>query len=138
MDTLQFEAVKVAIKQDKTGYVLTLNVHPDDIPVALMRDFVGARYQTVMVRLNDANEPMNRDKENFDPVRLAAILCRDKQFQSYLTGLGLIFEETEDETTEWLKADLVISSRAEIRNNPKAIQRLNEINEGFKLWKRSA
>ena len=33
MKTLQFEGVKVALKQDKTGYVLTLSMHPDDIPV---------------------------------------------------------------------------------------------------------
>jgi hypothetical protein len=32
METLQFEAVKVALKQDKTGYVLTLCMHPDEIP----------------------------------------------------------------------------------------------------------
>ena len=32
MKTIQFEGVKVALKQDKTGYVLTLSMHPDDIP----------------------------------------------------------------------------------------------------------
>jgi len=53
MDTLQFEAVKVALKQNKDGYVLTLNVHPDEVPDSLLRDFVGARYQVVMVRLSD-------------------------------------------------------------------------------------
>ena len=29
---LQFEARKVALKQDRTGYVLTLSLHPDEIP----------------------------------------------------------------------------------------------------------
>ena len=50
METIQFEGIKVALKQDKTGYVLTLSMHPDDIPESLLRDFVGARYQVVMVR----------------------------------------------------------------------------------------
>ena len=50
MKTSQFEAVKVAIKQDKTGYVLTLSIHPDEIPEEVMRDFVGARYQVVALR----------------------------------------------------------------------------------------
>ena len=36
-----------ALKQDKTGFVLTLNMHPDEIPEELLRDFVGARYQVV-------------------------------------------------------------------------------------------
>jgi hypothetical protein len=35
---LQFEARKVALKQDRTGYVLTLSLHPDEIPVELLRD----------------------------------------------------------------------------------------------------
>ena len=48
METMQFEALKVALKQDKTGYVLTLCMHPDDIPTDLLRDFVGARYQVVI------------------------------------------------------------------------------------------
>jgi uncharacterized protein YcgL (UPF0745 family) len=61
--TLQYEAVKVAMKQDKTGIVLTLNIHPDEVPESLMRDYVGARYQVVMVRLNGEEKPMNRDHE---------------------------------------------------------------------------
>jgi len=48
LKTLQFEAIKVALKQDKTGYVLTLCMHPDEIPEDLLRDFVGSRYQVVM------------------------------------------------------------------------------------------
>ena len=51
MNALQFEAVKIALKQDKTGFVLTLNIHPDEIPDELMRDFVGARYGVAMARI---------------------------------------------------------------------------------------
>jgi len=64
MKTLQFEGVKVALKQDKTGYVLTLCMHPDEIPEELLRDFVGARYQVVMVRLSGDETPM--DRKEFD------------------------------------------------------------------------
>jgi hypothetical protein len=60
MDTLQFEAVKMALKQNKDGYVLTMTVHPDEVPDALLRDYVGARYQVVMVRLADDDTPMDR------------------------------------------------------------------------------
>ena len=30
METSNFEAVKVAIKQDSSGYILTLRMHPDE------------------------------------------------------------------------------------------------------------
>ena len=63
MTPSSFEAVKVAIKQDKSGYILTLAIHPDEIPSEVMRDFVGARYQVVMVRLNGEEKPMDREKE---------------------------------------------------------------------------
>ena len=43
MKTLQFEAIKMAIKQDKDGYVLTLRMHPDEIPEELLRDCFGYR-----------------------------------------------------------------------------------------------
>jgi hypothetical protein len=58
----QFEAVKVGIKQDNSGYILTLRIHPDDLDERIMRDFVGARYMTVMVRLNEEEKPMNREQ----------------------------------------------------------------------------
>ncbi len=32
METSQFEAVKVGLKQDSSGYILTLRIHPDEIP----------------------------------------------------------------------------------------------------------
>jgi hypothetical protein len=40
---LQFEARKVAMKQDRTGFVLTLSIHPDDLPDELIRDFARGK-----------------------------------------------------------------------------------------------
>ena len=139
MKTLQFEGVKVALKQDKTGYVLTLNVHPDDIPTDLMRDFVGARYQVVMVRIGDDDRPMNRDHEYArDPVRSAGILCRDINFAKWLVETGNIFEAKEEDVVDWLKSELGISSRAELKNNPQAVKKLWTIEEEYKLWIQNA
>ena len=136
MQTLQFEAVKIALKQDKTGYVLTLNVHPEDVPVDLMRDYVGARYQVVMVRLNDENRPMNRDMEyQRDPVRTAGILCRDKDFASYLFEAGQIFENSEQAVIDWLKQELDIQSRTELKEDQAKARRLSTIKQEYELWK---
>jgi hypothetical protein len=137
--TLQFEAVKIAMKQDKTGIILTLNIHPDELPIDLMRDFVGARYQVVMVRLNDADKPMSRDAEySRDPVRTAGILCRDKQFAQYLYSKEQIFEMKEDDVIEWLKSELDIESRTELKEDQQKAKRFWAINEEFQSWKQSA
>lgn len=138
MKTLQFEAVKVEMKQNKTGIILTLNIHPDDLPEPLMRDFVGARYQVVMVRLNGEDRPMNRDTEyQRDPVRTAGMMCRDKGFAKFLMETGQIFEDSESSVVEWLKEELAIESRAELKDKPQAAKRLWSINEEYQLWKQS-
>ena len=139
IQTLQFEAVKIAMKQDKTGLILTLNIHPDDAPERLLRDYVGARYQVVMVRLNGDDKPMNRDVEyHRDPVRTAGILCRDKQFAQYLHEKEEIFEAKEADVIEWLKCELDISSRTELKDEPQKAKKFWAINEEFQAWKQSA
>ena len=136
--TIQFEAVKVALKQDKNGFMLTLNVHPDEIPHDLVKDFVGARYQVVMVRLNGEDKPMNRDQEHTrDMVKIAGILCKDPDFHHFLLETGNIIEANEKETIDWMRNELGIASRAELKNNTEAAKHLMTINEEFKAWKRS-
>ena len=136
METLQFEAVKMALKQDKNGYALTLSVHPDVVPEGLLRDFVGSRYQVVMVRVNEDEQPMNRETElNRDYVRLAAILCRDKKFHEFLVDANQIFDADEEAATQWLKEELGVQSRTEIPQKPQAVNRLLSIRQEFELWK---
>lgn len=118
--------------------MLTLSIHPDEIPEKLIRDFVGARYQVVMVRLNGEEQPMNRIQEHgIDPVKLAAILCKDKYFHQFLVKAGEIFEPSEEMATEWLREKLHVQSRSEIRENPQKARLLLEINETYKAWKQN-
>jgi hypothetical protein len=134
MQTSQFEGVKVAIKQDRTGYVLTLSVHPDEIPSEILRDFVGARYQVVMVRLGEDERPVNRD--NFiDVVKISAIVSKDPQFYRWLDETGESFAADEAYAVDWLYAKCGIKSRAELRVNGEAAKIFLSINEEFKQWK---
>ena len=138
MDTLNFEAVKIAMKQDKEGYVLTLRVHPDEVPAALFRDFVGARYQTVMVRLTDTDRPMNREEAlGRDLVRLAGILCREPDFGKWLEHTGEILEADDTEIVDWLRKHLGVASRSEIPNNPEAMRKLRLLNQEYQEWKQN-
>jgi hypothetical protein len=104
-----------------------------------MRDFVGARYQVVMVRLNDLDKPMSRDVEySRDPVRTAGILCRDKQFAIYLHESGLIFEAKEVDVIEWLKGELDIESRTELKEDQQKAKKFWAIYEEYQRWNPSA
>lgn len=138
MKTSQFEAVKVAFKQDKTGYVLTLSIHPDEIPEEIMRDFVGSRYQVVMVRLNGNEQPMDRAKDiPLTPIQLAGSLCRNVDFLEYLFVSEQIKEPSETAAVQWLRLQLGITSRSELPHNPAAQKRLHTIHQEFQIWKKS-
>ena len=137
MKTLQFEGLKVALKQNKDGYVLTLNVHPDDIPEELLRDFVGARYQVVMVRLGDDEEPLDR-QEAFggeQAIQAAAMLCRDPEFWDYLHDDLQIIDRNEKEASNWLRDAIGVISRSELKTNQAARENLARVRREYQEWK---
>jgi hypothetical protein len=137
METSQFEARKIALKQTKEGHVLNLAIHPDEIPDEILRDFVGARYMVVMVRLADAEVPMVRAEEYAATklVKQAGMLCRDHQFWDYLHDQGLIFERKEDVAVDWLCSYLNVASRAELKTNERAQYLFEQLNDEYKKWK---
>lgn len=107
---LQFEARKVALKQDRTGFMLTVAIHPDDLPEELFRDFVGARYAFAIVRIQDDESPTEYNNR----VQKAAILCKAKAFQNFLVVEG------EDAAVEELCKRCNIESRTELHGNVSA------------------
>lgn len=136
METSQFEAIKVSMKQDNSGYVLTLRIHPDEVPEEILRDFVGARYMAVLVRMNEEERPMNREAELAkDMVRISGMLCRDPQFWEFLSEAGGIIEKSEKETTEWLKDYLKVESRSDIAKSPAATEKMLGVKQEFMAWK---
>lgn len=114
---LQFEARKVALKQDRTGFVLTLSIHPDEIPMELLRDFVGARYGCAMVRIQDDESatPYN------NRVQTAAILCKRENFQTFLEV------DNENDAATALCQHCEITSRSELNGNAAAQERFDRL-----------
>lgn len=128
----------MALKQNKDGYVLTMSVHPDEIPAELLRDFVGARYQVVMVRLGDNEMPLDRREYDGDKsVRLAGVLCREKEFWEYLVDKNELFDANESDATDWLRDHLGIQSRSDLKINAEARERLSKLSKDYNAWKRN-
>jgi len=123
MNALQFEAVKVAMKQDRTGFVLTLSIHPDELPDELVRDFVGARYGVAMVRISD-DESATRYNNR---VKSAGMLCRSRDFQYWLKEKGLLEIMDEDEAVSALYKLCEINSRTELNGNMDAKSRFDNM-----------
>ena len=107
---LQFEARKVALKQDRTGFILTLAMHPDEVPEEILRDFVGARYACAVVRIQDDESPTQYENR----VKKAGMLCREEDFQFWL-GVN-----SEDDAATKLCKRCGINSRTELHGNAVA------------------
>jgi hypothetical protein len=132
MNALQFECVKVALKQDRTGFVLTVSIHPDEIPEELVRDFVGARYGVAMVRIqdNETATPYN------NRVKRAGMICRDSSYRLWLREeCGLPSIDTEDKAVEALYKICNINSRTELNGNKEAQDKFDEMVEDYERWK---
>jgi len=139
METLNFEAIKIGLKQSKDGFVLTLAVHPDDIPDDLTRDFIGSRYQVVMVRLGDDDQPLSREGEfpGDHAVKMAGILCRDPEFWRWLNDREMLMEKNEKACTEWLTSYLSIESRKELKTDTEARNLFNQLKLSFDAWRKT-
>ena len=136
-DTIQFEGVKTALRQSKDGYMLSLAVHPDDLPGNLMRDFVGSRYMVVMVRLDDDERPYERPKHHPD-VASAGMLCRDRDFWMYIDIACGELITSEGECAEWFKYFFDIDSRKDFKTNETARDKFIQFKEGFEAWKKES
>ena len=127
---LQFEARKVALKQDRTGFVLTLSLHPDEIPSELLRDFVGARYACALVRIQDDESPTAYSNR----VKTAGMICRDPLFQQFMSERYHIDLDDENETAAFLCKQCRIDSRSQLNGDSVAQSIFDEIVTAFGLW----
>ena len=119
-----FEAVQVALRKDKNGYNLVLCVHPDDVPVGLLRDRVGTRYGVAMVRINDQEEvdinPTELEGQRL--VKSAIMCCKEPEFWEALQFTtsykrSLIDIDSEEVCVKALKDYLKINSRKDLATN---------------------
>ena len=130
MSALQFEALKVALKQDATGYVLTVKIHPDEIPEELLRDFVGARYGVAMVRINDDESPMTVKNR----VQKAGMMCRDNWFHKFLEAKYEMGRANEAKATRFIHDICGIKSRTELNGNMEAQGCFDQLVKEFEEW----
>ena len=134
METIEFECVKYSFNQNKDGYRLTLVVHPDDVPEKLFRDFTGARYQAVLVRLDDVQVDKQEEYTGDRALRIAGMLCRDPKFWEFLYSRSDIPTKDYENATQWLRFYLDLESRSQIKTNAVAQAQLDKLYREYTLW----
>ena len=131
---LQFEARKIALKQDRTGFVLTVAIHPDEILEELLRDFVGARYGCALVRIQDDESPTPYTNR----VQRAGMLSRNPHFQEFIAERLVGHSVDEDGAAAALCKQCGISSRSELNGNIKAQEMFDAITFDYENWSPNA
>jgi hypothetical protein len=124
---LQFEARKIALKQDRTGFILTLALHPDEAPEEILRDFVGARYACALVRIQDDESPTQYSNR----VAEAGMLCRDPDFQEFLMC------DNESDAAHMLCKRCGIESRTELHGNANSKRLFDLLVHEFKYVRKT-
>ena len=128
-----FEAVKSVLRQSKDGIVLSLVLHPSDVPTPLLSDPIGSRYMVGMVRMGDNEEIIEPEsvREGKRMVTSAGALCRDSDFQKWMVDNGFSEEQTEEAAATNVKRLLKVKSRAELKENEDAQRRWLVIRQHF-------
>lgn len=134
---IHFEANKVAFKQDKNGFSLTLGIHPNEVKSALTQHPIGQRYIVAIVAIGDDEQPLTtvQQQTGMQRVRQAALLCKDQLFQKYMFEMGYAADESEESAAEALRVTLGVKTRAEISENETAQHKLQAAFENFRRWR---
>lgn len=122
MGSSRFEAVRVAFRQDREGYVMTLRIHPSDMDGQIMLDPVGQRYYCTLRRVDENEQPIAHKERTVGEVMVqqAGILCKDPDFQKWMHRQGYAFDDSEESVTTGLRDALGVQSRAELATNQEA------------------
>lgn len=134
---INFEAVKISLKQDKTGIILTLAIHPNEVPPSLFTDWVGSRYVAALVKLDDEDKPVEPPDaaEGRKAIQIAGALCKRPEFQSWMVSQGMVFDASEEAAAAAMCDVLGVDSRAELKTNTEARKALYDLVEEYKRGK---
>ena len=132
---IKFEAKKISLKQGKEGTIITLVVHPSDTPTIapLWETWTGTRYAVAMVGLDDEEQPIstNAATAGKKAIQQAGILCRDPDFQAFISDEVGTFIADHDDCASNLCNMLGIKSRTELTENYAARMTFLDLREKF-------
>jgi len=143
------EALKISLRQEAEGYVLTVRIAEADMPEILVRSRINARLALAVAEI-EANEELkpqvaveaakSKRQQNANVMR-AAIVCNEDAFQTFLrkkypkewdSSIG----ESAGQAAETLRTLLKIDSRKDLAANAEALKGFDKLIAQYELWKR--
>lgn len=147
--TVHFEGVQAGLRKTKEGVLITLVIHPNDVPETLMRDWVGTRYMVAMAVIPDSGvmpeyegtptASVQREKTPAErAIASMSALCRLREFWAFINlhmyryGAGPKHPIENEETCVWYVKDYCkIKSRSEFKTNPEARSRFELLRDEY-------
>jgi hypothetical protein len=140
------EAIKIALKQEPEGIVVSFRIQPEHFPEHLLIARINARFALAFQEIDDDEKPKpadpelkNKRRQNANVMR-AGILCGQEGFQTFLRkryrkewdgALG----EGKEQTADALRAVLGVESRREIGTEAWALKRFDKLEAEYLRWK---
>ncbi len=156
-NALKFEAVKCAYRQTKDGIVVSLVVHPSDVPDGLATAPLGSRYVAVLVQVGDDEKPVKsaegaqprqieskraagakrekREWRDVDPTTQAAMRCAEPAFHRFLEeSYADDWQAFEHDPAEVVRFLCGVKSRKDLNVVHAARMIWHALDNEFQLW----
>lgn len=115
---ISFEAQKYGLRQSREAVILSLRLHPNDVPAEIFATPVNGRYFVSIVEIGDDERPVVPESRLIGQrfVQSAGMLCREIEFQKWVakrTGWTV----NERNAAEYVRVKCGIISRADLARN---------------------
>ena len=156
-NALSCEARKIAYRQTKDGVVLSLLLHPSEIPDGLAIAPLGTRYMIALVEIGDDEQPKRKEGDvtaqqnkerpvatpsrpatdrsggaqswhQMSPTQQAGILCADKSFWKFIGA------HSEQEAADFVRLRCGVTSRKDILPDNQAGRRWRDLVSDYRAW----
>jgi hypothetical protein len=130
---VHFEGAKLYLKQDGRGFVLSILIHPNEVPIDLMMSAINTRYTVAMVEMADDGSLVNprHKSEGERLVASAAMLCENPRFQKWLFKTKRIKHEDQEEAEEYTRQFCGVASRSQLKEKEAARTLFRELRASF-------
>lgn len=129
-NAIQVEIVKVAMTQDKNGYIMRIALHPSDDIAPLISAPVGARFVAAFVEVDEHQQPVVRKKSS-PQVMQAGMLVQQQPFRDWMHASNYASGTDEGSCLAGLYNLLGITSRSQLADNEDARNKWDRIYKEF-------
>lgn len=157
-NAIHCEMVKCAYRQSKDGIVVSLVVHPDEVPAGLATSKLGTRYMVALVQIGDDELPVQKesrpaprqeiqpqpdgakrmDWREVQPAAQAGIRCGDPAFRAFLMEQHSYRPRDRNDTEEaavFIRGFFGINSRSELGTDHRKRVLWKQLDDQFQAWK---